>query len=161
MVQQRQRQIDCPNQAIKTKACLKCSAFALCTKNKEGRQIERSEHQAYIDQNRLNIAANPKVYKRRQAIVAHPYGIVKRQRGFYFITTKRSMKRASDDVGLMFVAFNVRRLMNIIDKKAFKKFLQELAFFDSEILTTSKAIKVQIRYLFSTNTNSISLNQAA
>jgi len=52
-------------------------------------------------------------------------------------------------------------LMNIIDKKAFKKFLQELAFFDSETLTTSKAIKAQIRYLFLTNTNSISLNQAA
>jgi transposase len=145
----------------KTKACLTCSAFALCTKNKEGRQIERSEHQAYIDQNRLNIAANPKVYKRRQAIVEHPYGIVKRQWGFYYITTKRSMKRASADVGLMFVAFNVRRLMNIIDKKAFKKFLQELAFFDSEILTTSKAIKAQIRYLFLSNTNSILLNQAA
>jgi len=65
------------------------------------------------------------------------------------------------DVGLMFVAFNVRRLMNIIDKKAFKKFLQELAFFDNEILTTSKSIKAQIRYLFLTNTNSISINQAA
>ena len=77
------------------------------------------------------------------------------------ITTKRSMKRASADVGLMFVAFNVRRMMNIVDKKAFKKFLQELAFFDNEILTTSKAIKAQIRYLFLTNTNSISLNQAA
>jgi len=51
--------------------------------------------------------------------------------------------------------------MKIIDKKAFKKFLQELAFFDSEILTTSKAIKAQIRYIFLTNTNSISLNRAA
>ena len=71
------------------------------------------------------------------------------------------MKRASADIGLMFVAFYVRRLMNIIDKKAFKKFLQELAFFDSEILTTSKAIKAQIRYLFLANKNSILLNQAA
>jgi len=94
-------------------------------------------------------------------IVEHPYGIIKRQWGFYYITTKRSMKRASADIGLMFVAFYVRRLMNIIDKKAFKKFLQELAFFDSEILTTSKAIKAQIRYLFLANKNSILLNQAA
>ena len=77
------------------------------------------------------------------------------------ITTKRSMKRASADVGWMFVAYNVRRMMNIVDKAAFKKFMQELAFFDNEILTTSKAIKAQIRYLFLTNTNSISLNQAA
>ncbi len=113
----------------KTKACLNCSAFAQCTKNKEGRQLERSEHQHYIDQNRLNMEANPKLYKKRQAIVEHPYGIIKRQWGFYYISTKRSIKRASADVGLMFVAYNFRRMMNIIDKKAFKKFLQELAFF--------------------------------
>jgi len=122
----------------KTKAWLTCPAFALCTKNKEGRQIERSEHQAYRDQNRLNIAANPNIYKRRQAIVEHPYGIIKRQWGLYYITTKPSMKRASADVGLMFVAFNLRRLINIIDKNEFKKFLQGLAFFYWEYLPLQK-----------------------
>jgi len=145
----------------KTKACLTCPAFALCTKNKEGRQIERSEHQAYIDQNRVNIAANPKIYKRRQAIVEHPYGIIKRQWGFYYITTKRSMERASADVGLMFVAFNLRRLINIIDKNEFKKFLQGLAFFYRDILNIAEAIEAQIRAPFLANTNSTSKNQAA
>lgn len=113
----------------KTKACLTCSVFNLCTKNKEGRLIERSEHAPYIEQNRLNIAANTKTYKQRQAIVEHPYGIIKRQWGFYYIMTKRGIKRASADVGLMFTAFNLRRMMNIIDKKLFKKFLKELALF--------------------------------
>jgi hypothetical protein len=42
-------------------------------------------------------------------------------------STKKGIKRASADVGLMFTAFNLRRLMNIIDKNAFKKFLQQLA----------------------------------
>jgi len=39
-------------------------------------------------------------------------------------------------VGLMFTAFNLRRLMNIIDKSLFKKFLSELAslFFDKTAL---------------------------
>ena len=36
------------------------------------------------------------------------------------------MKRASADVGLMFIAYNLRRLLNIIDKNAFTKLLQEL-----------------------------------
>jgi hypothetical protein len=41
--------------------------------------------------------------------------------------TKRGIKRATADVGLMFTVLNLRRLMNIIDKNEFKKFLQELA----------------------------------
>lgn len=136
----------------KTKACLTCPAFAQCTKNKDGRLITRSEHAEFIEQNRLNIAAKPKVYKKRQAIVEHPYGIIKRQWGFYYITTKKGIKRASADVGLMFVAFNLRRLMNIIDKKAFKKFLQEIAFLFFKIPTPPKVFRSHISNPFLVNT---------
>jgi len=117
----------------KTKACLTCPAFEKCTKNKEGRLLERSEHAPYIEQNRLNIEANYKTYKRRQAIVEHPYGIIKRQWGFYYIMTKKGIQRASADVGLIFTAFNLRRIMNIIDPNEFKKFLRELASLIFEI----------------------------
>lgn len=112
----------------KTKACSTCPVKNLCTKNKDGRLIERSEHAPFIEQNKLNIEANPTLYKQRQAIIEHTYGIIKRQWGFYYIMTKKSKNRASADVGLMFTAFNLRRLMNIIDKNALKKFLQELGF---------------------------------
>ena len=71
------------------------------------------------------------------------------------------MKRASADVGLMFVAFNLRRLINIIDKNEFKKFLQGLAFFYRAILIMAEAIEAQIRAPFLADTNSTSLNQAA
>lgn len=110
----------------KTNNCLNCPVLALCTKNKKGRLLERSEYQPYIEQNKKNIEANNQTYKRRQAIVEHPYGIIKRQWGFYYVTTKKGISHASADVGLMFVAFNLRRLMNIIDKNSFKKFLKEL-----------------------------------
>lgn len=145
----------------KTKDCLSCPAFSQCTKNKEGRLITRSEHVQFIEQNKKNIEANPKIYKQRQAIVEHPYGIIKRQWGFYYITTKKGKKRASADVGLMFVAFNLRRLMNIIDKKEFKKFLQELAFLFLEILTLNKVIRTQISNPFLANTNFNFYNKAA
>lgn len=111
----------------KTSACISCPAFALCTRNKRGRLIERSEHQGYVDENKKNIQKDPATYKKRQAIIEHTYGIIKRQWGFYFISTKKGIKRASADVGLMFTALNLRRLMNILDKNAFKKFLEELA----------------------------------
>lgn len=111
----------------KTSACKDCPALILCTKNKNGRLIERSEYQPYMDKNKENIERNATTYKRRQAIIEHTYGIIKRQWGFYFVSTKKGIKRASADVGLMFTAFNLRRLMNILDKNEFKKFLKELA----------------------------------
>ena len=110
----------------KTHACGACSERMLCTKNTKGRLIERSEYAPYIEQNKLNIEANPALYKKRQSIVEHPYGTIKRQWGFDYIITKKGMKRASADVGLMFIAYNLRRLLNIIDKNAFTKLLQEL-----------------------------------
>jgi transposase len=111
----------------KTNACSTCPALSLCTKNKKGRLIERSEYQPYMDQNKQNIENNPTTYKKRQAIIEHTYGIIKRQWGFYFISTKNGIKHASADVGFMFTALNLRRLMNIIDKNLFKQFLRELA----------------------------------
>lgn len=118
----------------KTAACPNCPAFALCTKNKKGRLIERSEYQPYVEQNKRNIEKNPATYKKRQAIIEHTYGTIKRQWGFYFVSTKKGIKRAAADIGLMFTAFNLRRLMNSIEKSTLKKFLQELvSLFFAEI----------------------------
>ena len=142
----------------KTKACSTCPVKDLCTKNKDGRLIERSEHAPFIEQNKLNIEANPTLYKKRQAIVEHPYGILKRQWGFYYIMTKKTKKHASADVGLMFTAYNLRRIMNIIDKNVFKKFLKELGllFFEKNTFTNENRIirltpifeEAEINYFF-------------
>ena len=110
----------------KTKACINCAVKNLCTKNKDGRLIERSEHAPFIEQNKLNIEADPTTYKKRQAIIEHTYGIIKRQWGFYFISTKKGIKRASADVGFMMVVYNLRRLINIIGANELKKFFKEL-----------------------------------
>lgn len=121
----------------KTNGCNSCPVLALCTKNKKGRLIERSEYQPYVERNKENIGKDPTTYKKRQAIIEHTYGIIKRQWGFYFVSTKKGIRHAGADVGLMFTAFNLRRLINIIDKNAFKKFLRELAslFFSTDSFT--------------------------
>lgn len=140
----------------KTNACPTCPVKGLCTKNKDGRMIERSEHADFIEQNKLNMEANPAIYKKRQAIVEHPYGIIKRQWGFYFIMTKKTIKRASADVGLIFSAFNLRRLINIVDKNVFKKFLEELCFLFSLFYTSINAfILNRSFYFFSKNHNKL------
>ena len=93
--------------------------------------------------------ADPVTYKKRQSIVEHPSGTIKRQWGFYYVITKKGIKRASADVGFMFIAYNLRRMMNIIDKNLLTKFLRELAFLFSEILASVKALifKESIHFL--------------
>lgn len=74
----------------------------------------------------LNIHPNHLNAVVKQITVEHPYGTIKRQWGFYYIITKRRLKRASADVGFMFVAYNLRRLISIVDKNRLTKFLKEL-----------------------------------
>lgn len=123
----------------KTAACKNCPVKNLCTKNEKGRLIERSEYAPFVEQNKLNIEANPTTYKKRQAIIEHTYGIIKRQWGFYFISTKKGITRASAEVGLMFTAFNIRRIINLVGKDGLKKFFQELVFFVSRIFASLQA----------------------
>ncbi|MBK8682514.1 MAG: hypothetical protein IPN31_11535 [Bacteroidetes bacterium] len=44
-----------------------------------------------MDHNKINIQNNENLYSKRQQLVEHPYGIIKRQWGFYYITTKREL----------------------------------------------------------------------
>jgi len=128
----------------KTAHCQGCPAFSRCTRNKLGRLIERSEHQEAVEQNKRNIERDPSTYKKRQAIIEHTYGTVKRQWGFSYTCTKRGMKRASADVGLMFTAYNLRRLMNILDKNTFKEYLKALAFLFFAVTAFTKRIFVSM-----------------
>jgi len=114
----------------KTKSCKTCPKLKECTKNTQGRGrvIERSEYAKYIEQNRINVESNKDTYKRRQSIVEHPFGTIKRQWGYSYILTKQGKERASADVGLMFTAYNLRRIINILGHEMFKKYLMMLVF---------------------------------
>lgn len=98
----------------KTKACETCSVRSECTIAKNGKIIQRSEYQDAVDQNKENIKTNSELYKQRQALVEHPFGTMKRQWGFDHIMTKKTKKHASADVGLIFIAYNLRRLLTIL-----------------------------------------------
>ncbi len=145
----------------KTNECINCPVKNSCTRNLKGRLIERSEYAEYIEQNRLNIETHPEIYKKRQSIVEHPYGTIKRQWGFNYIMTKNGINRASSDVGFMFIAYNLRRMMNILDKKVFEKFLKELAFLFSEIFNYMEAIFFDLSNSKFENINSKSSLKAA
>ncbi len=116
----------------KTRACKSCQARSECTRSKTARLIQRSEFAEYYEANRINTLEKEHLYRRRQAIVEHPYGTIKRQWGFSYILTKKGMDRASSDVGFMFIAYNLRRIGNILTKNQLKEYLRILVlmFFD-------------------------------
>ena len=124
----------------KTKACKSCPARELCTTAKNGKIVQRSEYTSYIEANDRRIAANKQLYKQRQALVEHPFGTIKRQWGFDHIMTKKTIQRASADIGLVFVAYNLRRIFNILSSEVLKKYLRVLDFCFSFFRTYIKMI---------------------
>jgi len=73
-----------------TKECLRCPVKDQCSKAKYGKAVQRSEYQQYINKNKERITQNKNCYRKRQAIVEHPYGTIKRQWGFSYIMTKKT-----------------------------------------------------------------------
>lgn len=110
----------------RTKACRKCPARSQCTKSKKERLIHRSEYAEYYERNLRNTLEKEHLYKRRQAIVEHPYGTIKRQWGFSYVLSKKGIGRAGSDVGFMFIAYNLRRIGNILTQKVLKEYLRIL-----------------------------------
>lgn len=115
----------------KSSKCKSCPVLNSCTKNtgNRGRVVERSEFADYYEKNKFNVLTKQYIYKRRQTIVEHPYGTIKRQWGFSYILTKKGIHRASADVGLMFIAYNLRRLISILGQKVLKKYFNCLLFY--------------------------------
>ena len=98
----------------KTKACKTCHVRALCTSAKHnGKIIQRSEFTPFIEANAKRVLQNPEVYKKRQALVEHPFGTIKRQWGFDHIITKKGITAASADFGLIALTYNLKRLINL------------------------------------------------
>jgi transposase len=110
----------------RTSACKTCKARSQCTRSKNGRLIHRTTFTDYYERNRKYFEEKERLYKRRQAIVEHPFGTIKRQWGFSYILTKKGMERASSDVGFMFIAYNLRRIGNILTSDRLKKYLRML-----------------------------------
>jgi transposase len=128
----------------KTKACKSCPARMKCTRSKTGRLIERSIYAEYYERNKKNKEEKEQLYRRRQAIAEHPFGTIKRQWGFSYILTKRGLNRASSDVGFMFIAYNIRRIISILGKDQLMKYLRILG---SLFLTVSACFRRKISRL--------------
>jgi transposase len=103
----------------RTDACKTCALKHQCTKLPK-RIIHRSEYQDAVDINDNNIKQNPQYYKRRQAIVEHPFGTIKRHWGFTH-TLMKGLQKVNGEMNLIMFCYNFMRTKNIL---GYEKMLQ-------------------------------------
>jgi transposase len=114
-------------QQYKTAQCKYCPVREKCTSSKQnGKIVQRRKYAQNIEANRQRIENDKSTYKKRQAIAEHPYGTIKRQWGFSYIMTKKYIHRASADVGFMMIAYNLKRIMNIVAYELLNMHLEEI-----------------------------------
>jgi transposase len=96
----------------RTDGCKSCALKNQCTKLRK-RIIQRSEYQDAVDINDNNIKKNPHYYKRRQAIVEHPFGTIKRHFGFTH-TLLKGLHKVNGEMNLIMLCYNFMRTKNIL-----------------------------------------------
>lgn len=112
----------------KTKACKGCPIREQCTRNKNGRFIERGIYQEELENNASRVNQNPDYYRLRQQITEHQFGTLKRQWGFTH-TLVSGKENVLSEVYLCFSIYNLIRAAKILGKNPIKQRLKSLILF--------------------------------
>ena len=105
------------------KECAECPFAAKClsksaVKYRVSRQLERPINQKAVEENRerLQTIKGKLLYRKRQAIVEHPFGVIKRQ-WHTDHTLLRGLEKVNAEFGIVCTAYNLRRAMSILTVK--------------------------------------------
>jgi transposase len=98
----------------RTPDCKTCPVRHLCTGRKDGgREIERSEYADAVEANLKNLQENTALYKRRQMIIEHIFGTLKRKWGFGF-TDLRGLQKVNGEFALIMTVYNLKRTITLL-----------------------------------------------
>ena len=100
-------------------ACRTCPKKGECTKAKH-RRILRPLYQDTLDLVDERTRKNKALYRKRQEIVEHPFGTIKAVWGYKQFLCRGKVKVAAE-VSLAYLAYNMRRVVNIMAEKAKKE----------------------------------------
>jgi transposase len=96
-----------------TTACKTCAARALCTANKNGRVIYRTELEDTLQQVRERIRQQPNKIIERMSLSEHPFGTLKHTWGHKAFLT-RGLESVRAEMSLSILAYNIRRVISIL-----------------------------------------------
>jgi transposase len=105
-------------------ACSSCPVKARCTRAVKGRTIFWNKNQDFLDRIDKQTQENLKTYKLRQMIVEHPFGTIKRAWGASYFLTRRKAS-VSAEIALSFLAYNLKRVINILGTEEIIRRLRE------------------------------------
>jgi transposase len=98
-------------------ACANCPHLSGCTSGQRGfRTVTRSPYSKIYEETDKRTRENMDLYKRRQQLVEHPFGTVKHTlHGHYFLLRTRTKVRG--EAALLFLAYNLKRVKNVLGFK--------------------------------------------
>jgi len=114
---------------IKFSFCKNCQFMQNCVAKgnrtrSQGRYIDRYLTDGAVQKNKSNLIKNRTLYKRRQAIVEHPFGTIKRQWGYTY-TLLKTIPKVQTEFSIIMLSYNLKRSISILGhdklKKAFKR----------------------------------------
>lgn len=103
-------------------ACRRCSQRDKCTKLKV-RNIQDKPNEQYARIVDKRTKENMKLYKKRQTLVEHPFGTVKRSLGFTYFLTRGTESVRAESI-LHFLIYNMKRAINTVGTQGLKAQLQ-------------------------------------
>jgi transposase len=102
----------------RTDACFSCEFFLTkCTRYKRGRTVWRWEHAEVVEDMKLRMRLEPWKLEARKRVVEHPFGTVKRAFNQGYLLLK-GLRKTAGEVGFTMLAYNMRRVLNILGPKA-------------------------------------------
>jgi transposase len=94
------------------KLCKECPMRERCTKGSY-RKLKRHQDQDSIDRMKLRMAANPEIYKRRAALVEHPFGTMLFWENARALLC-RGQHKARAEFTLSALSYNIKRAANVM-----------------------------------------------
>ena len=108
-----------------TSVCQQCTLKAQCTTGKE-RRVRRWEHEGILDAMQDRLDRNPGKMKQRRCTVEHVFGTLKFWMGSAHFLMK-TIKHVGTEMSLHVLAYNLRRVINILGVEELMKSVRMLA----------------------------------
>jgi transposase len=106
-------------------ACATCPLRDRCTESKQGRRIMRTPEEPRLEAMAERMQEKPGLMLQRKSVVEHPYGTMKWWwDGGYFLL--KGLTKVRGEFSLMTLAYNLRRVMNLLGVECLLKRLKEL-----------------------------------
>lgn len=141
---------------LQHKICDECPFKEECVggrlKYGHGKVIERSEYEVNLERNNQKMSGNISLYKKRQAIVEHPFGTIKRQRHMTH-TLLKSKEKVNGEFALIFLGYNFSRILTMIKDNVLNiyEIMSLWSIFKMSSVTkqyTMKMKKMNLKYQF-------------